>query len=55
MNLIEVNDIWIVSVIRNLTHVFQDFNFFEILDRSLECPLHIASYALRIGISVMEL
>ena len=23
--------------------------------RSLKCPLHIASYALRIGVSVMEL
>ena len=33
---------------------FQDFNFF-LYSRSLKCPLHIASYAPRIGISVMEL
>ena len=33
---------------------FQDFNFF-LYSRSLKCPLHIASYALRIGMSVMEL
>ena len=39
---------------RDLTHDFvQDFNFFII--RSLKCPLQIASYELRIGISVMEL
>ena len=31
---------------------FQDFNFF---DRSLKCLLHIASYALRIEVLVMEL
>ena len=31
-------------------HVFQIF-----YSRSLKCPLHIASYALRIGVSVMEL
>ena len=27
----------------------------DIQSRSLKCPLHIASYALRIGVSVMEL
>ena len=30
---------------------FPDFFY----SRSLKCPLHIASYALRIGVSVMEL
>ena len=39
----------IVSAKRDLTHVFQDFNF------CCKCPLHIASYALRIGVAVMEL
>ena len=40
----------IVSAKRGLTHVFSRFK-----KRSVKCPLHIASYALRIGISVMEL
>ena len=32
----------IVSAIRVLTYVFQDFNFILILNsRSLKCPLHI--------------
>ena len=35
---------------RDLTHVFLSSNFI-----SLKCPLHIASYAVRIGVSVMEL
>ena len=30
---------------------FQDFRY----SRSLKCPLHIASYAPRVGVSVMEL
>ena len=30
---------------------FQDFN----CSRSLKCPLHIGFYALRVGVSVMEL
>ena len=33
------------------TCFFQDFKFLL----SLKCPLHIASYALRIGVSVVEL
>ena len=36
---------------RSLLYVVQFF----IYSRSLKCPLHIASYALRIGVSVMEL
>ena len=39
---------------RDITHVFQDFNFF-LNSRSLKCSLHIASYTLRIGAPVMEL
>ena len=34
---------------------YQDFNFFFLHSRSLKCPLHITSYALRIEVSVMEL
>ena len=34
---------------------FQDFIFFWVDIRSLKCPLHIASYALRIEVSVIEL
>ena len=34
---------------------FQDFKFFDILEVCMKCPLHIASYALNIGVSVMEL
>ena len=37
------------SVKRDLTHAFSKFQF------CLKCPLHIASYALRIRLSVMEL
>ena len=33
---------------------FQDFKFFDILE-VYKCPLHIASYAPRIEVSVMEL
>ena len=44
----------IVSAKRDLTHVFSTFQIF-LYSRSLKCPLHIASYALRIGVSVMEL
>ena len=29
--------------------------FFKVYSTNLKCPLHIASYALRIGVSVMEL
>ena len=36
---------------RDLTHVFQNFY----VSRSLKCPLHIASYTLRIGVFVTEL
>ena len=38
------------------TCFFQDFNFYLLLIfyRSLKCPLHVASYALRIRVSVME-
>ena len=36
----------------DLTHVFSIYLFYC---RSLKYPLHIASYALRIGVSVMEL
>ena len=39
----------IVSVKRDLMHGFSRF-----LIKSLKCPLHIASYALRIGVSVVE-
>ena len=35
-------------------HVFSRFQFCFYY-RSLNCPLYIASYALRIGVSVMEL
>ena len=43
----------IVSVKRDLTHaLFQDSNKYS---RSLKCPLHIAFYALRIEVSIMEL
>ena len=38
--------------------VVEDFNFLSKYSRSLKCPLqcpHIASYALRIGVSVIEL
>ena len=38
----------------NLSHVFSRFNFF-LYSRSLKCLLHIASYALGIGVSVMVL
>ena len=45
----------IVSARRDLKHVFfQIINIIFIYSRSLKCPLHIASYALRIGVSVME-
>ena len=45
----------IVSAKRDLSHMFsQDRNSF-LYARSLKCPLHIASYALRIGVSVIEL
>ena len=37
------------------TCFFKDFNFCLDFSRSLKCPLHIASYAMRIGVSVMEL
>ena len=40
----------IVAAKRALTHVFSRFQIVI-----LECPPHIASYALRIDISVMEL
>ena len=33
---------------------FQYFKLFDDLE-SLKCPLHLACYALRIGVSVMEL
>ena len=34
-------------------HAFLRFRFFK-YSRSLKCPLHIASYAMRIGVSVMD-
>ena len=43
----------IVSVKRDLMHGFSRFQIFGYY-KSLKCPLHIASYALRIGVSVME-
>ena len=44
----------IVSAKRDLTHVF--FKISNCLySRSLNCPVYIASYALKIGVSVMEL
>ena len=44
----------IVSAKRDLMHVFSRFQIL-LYSRSLKSPLHIASYALRIGVSVMEL
>ena len=38
----------------DISYVFSRFLIF-LYSRSLKCPLHIASYALRIGVSVMEL
>ena len=37
---------------KDLMHVFSRFQFFFF---KVKYPLHIASYALRIGVSVMEL
>ena len=44
----------IVSAKREPSTCFFKFNFFR-YSRSLKCPLHIASYALRIRVSVMKL
>ena len=45
----------IVSAKSDLTHVFSRFSLLLFLySRSLKCPLRIASYALRIGVSVMD-
>ena len=49
--LVQVRNIGIVSTKRDLMH--QDFELFK-YSRSLKCPLHIASYALRILVSVVE-
>ena len=46
-----IQAIGIVSTKRDLTHFFSRFHIFG-YSRSLQCPLHIASYALKIGVSV---
>ena len=41
-----------VTAKRDLTHVFSRFQIF-VYSRTLKCPLHIAFYVLRIGVSVV--
>ena len=43
-------DAGIIMVKRDQTYVFMRFQF-HLYSRGLKCPLHIASYALRIGVS----
>ena len=46
---------WIISVKRDLTHVFSRFhNFFWCIDYKSQMFSTLASYALRIRVSVME-
>ena len=46
-------DIWDHFREKGPNACFSRFHFLK-YSRSLKCPLHIASYALRIGVSIME-